>query len=288
LTCYLYTGEEKSVNNVDEWEQLLTNYPNAVAVVNPLRELWAYFTRNMLIAEAEGGYRCPYFRLTDLTSDYATTAKAPQTGFAPPVAFTIEHGYYLRRLREGYNTVCMPFAVSEDALPDYCHMYAFSSFDRDKHDVLFTRQTTTAAGHPCFVTSETNVAWRVDLSGTAITTLQPSTEDGHIRGTFVTTDAYQRIGYNPRVSDNIFAPLEQYLHPFRACFLIDEPATAQPLRLCLVEDADGIGLMENGQWTIDNGQLTMDNDGFYTLDGKRLAAPRKGQPFIMNGKIVIR
>ena len=287
-TCYLYTGEEKSVNNVDEWEQLLTDYPNAVAVVNPLRELWAYFTRNMLIAEAEGGYRCPYFRLTDLTSDYATTAKAPQTGFAPPVAFTIEHGYYLRRLREGYNTVCMPFAVSEDALPDYCHMYAFSSFDRDKHDVLFTRQTTTAAGHPCFVTSETNVAWRVDLSGTAITTLQPSTEDGHIRGTFVSTDAYQRIGYNPRVNDNIFAPLEQYLHPFRACFLIDEPATAQPLRLRLVEDADGIGLMENGQWTIDNGQLTMDNDGFYTLDGKRLAAPRKGQPFIMNGKIVIR
>lgn len=281
-TCYLYTGEEKTVNSVDEWETLLKQYPNAVAVVNPLREPWAYFTRNMLIAdsEAESGYRCPYFRLTDFASSYSNTAKAATTGFAPPMAFTITRGFYTRNFREGYNTVCMPFAVSEEGLPEGCRMYAYSTFDRDKHDVLFVRQAATEAGHVCFVTSETNVAWRTDLSGTTITTLSPSMQDSHVRGTFVTTDAHQGVGYNPRTNDNIFAPLDCYLHPFRACFLIDEPAAAQQLRVRLVEDADGIRSMSDVQ-------CTMDNEGLYTLDGKRLAAPLKGQPFIKNGKIVI-
>ena len=142
------------------------------------------------------------------------------------------------------------------------------------------RQAETEAGHVGFVTCETNVAWHQDLSGTTITTLSPSMQDSHVRGTFVTTDAYQGVGYNPRTNDNIFAPLERDLHPFRACFLIDEPAAAQQLRVRLVEDADGVRSMSDVR-------CTMDNEGLYTLDGKRLAAPLKGQPFIKNGKIVI-
>ncbi|MBR0274536.1 MAG: C10 family peptidase [Bacteroidaceae bacterium] len=288
-TCYPYDGESTTVNTLEEWEALLKQYPNAVAVVNPKREQWAYFTRNMLIqdAEADGGYRCPYFRLTDFASSYSNASKAATTGFAPPVPFTITRGFYTRNFREGYNTVCMPFAVSEEALPEGCRMYAYSTFDRDKHDVLFTRQTATEAGHVCFVTCETNVAWHQDLSGTTITLVQPSTQDAHVRGTFVTTDAYQSIGYNPRTNDNIFAPLEKNLHPFRACFLIDEPAATQ-LFVRLVEDADGIKSMCDGRCTMEDGRCTMDHEELYTLDGKRLAAPLKGQPFIKNGKIVIR
>lgn len=283
-TCHLYTGEIKPVYDLEGWESVLSQAPNTVGILSPGREQWAYFTRNMLLqdAEVETGYRCPYFRLTDFASSYSNTNKAATTGFVPPVAFTITRGSYTRNLREGYNTICMPFPVSEEELPEGCRMYAYSTFDRDKHDVIFTRQIATEAGHVGFVTCETNVAWHQDLSGATITTLSPFMQDAHMQGTFVSTDAYQGIGYNPRTNDNIFAPLEKYLHPFRACFLIDTPAATQ-LRLRLMGDADGIGDVENEK---DKGLLK--EDVLYTLDGKRLVVPLKGKPFIKNGKIVIR
>mgnify|MGYP007069944277 FL=1 len=160
-------------------------------------------------------------------------------------------------------------------------MYAYSGFDREKHDVLFTSQSATEAGHVCFVTSETTVEWQTNLTGLTITTQPPATVDVHTRGTFVSTDAYQGIGYNPRNSDNVFAPLESYLHPFRACFLFDEEPAAQQLRVRLIDEADGLRSMNQVECTKDYAVP-------YTLDGKRLTAPRKGQPFIMNGKIMIR
>lgn len=283
-TCHLYTGEQKEVQDLTEWEKLQTQYPNAIGIISPRKKDWAYLASNLLIedASAEGGYCCPYLLLTDLSNGFGNASKAPLTGFAAPVSFTVSKGSYLRALKQGYSSVCLPFAVSEEALPQDCHMYAYSHFDEDKSDVVFVPQTTTAPGHACFVSSSADVTWKVDLSGKNIIAGQASAEDINMRGTFVSTDACQGVGYSPRNKDNVFAPLSQYLHPFRACILINASAAPSQVRIRVTDvddDADGLHITEGAAGT---------RGDMYLLDGRRISSPVKGQPYIENGKIIIR
>ena len=278
--CHLYTGETSTIDDLTGWETLRKQYPNVVGIVNPRYKDWAYMSYNMLKedATAEGGYRCPYFCLTDLSYNYATTNLAPATGFCSPVPFSITKGEYKRKLVAGYNTVCLPFAISEDGLPANCNMYAYSYFDYEKEDAVFSPQSTTKAGHPCFITSKKSAEWQTDLSGMTITALQPSAEDAGMRGTFVSTEEYQGIGYNPRSKDNIFAPLAWNLHPFRACFIIDIPSAPEEVNIRLSDEADRIvsppGETEKGAV-------------IYNLAGQRIGKMKRGVN-IIDGKIVIR
>lgn len=280
VTYTLYSGETSSVEEIEEWDQLLTSFPNAIGIINPRYEEWAYLLPNMLVedTEAEGGYRCPNFRLTDLTYDFSSAYRAPWTGFHTPVTFTITKGEYKRKLNEGYNTVCLPFDINEERLPRGCHMYAYSHYDSESGNAVFSPQTVTEAGHACFIKSKSDVEWLADLSGMAVTAQQASTLDSHMRGTFVTTADYQSIGYSPRAKDNIFAPLAQYLHPFRACFIIDAPSAPTELRILISDEADSIQEIANskapsGQW--------------YNLAGQRISHLQKGVN-IMDGKKLIR
>lgn len=282
-TCYLYNGEQQEVSSLQEWEKLLVQYPNTIGIVKPGKEEWAYLTCNMLYEDATTGrFLCPYLLLTDLTQGFSTTAKLPLTGFAPPVSFDVSKGLFSRKWNRGYNTCCLPFAVSEEELPRDCQMFAYSHFDADKGDVIFVPQSSSEAGCPFFVNSESIVEWKTDLSGKTLVPQQAPETNSNVRGTFVTTEAYQRVGYSPRVKDNLFAPLARYLHPFRACILInssDAPAEV-PVRLMDGDDADLLkGIMA---------RPAGDSPLIYTLDGKRLSSPIKGQPYIENGKIVIR
>lgn len=282
-TCYLYTGEQRNVNNVQEWEKLLGQYPNTVGIVKPGKEQWAYMTCNMLFEDATTGrYQCPYLLLTDLTYGYNTTAKIPLTGFAPPVSFDVSKGTYNRKLSWGYNTCYFPFAVSEEDFPENCQMFAYSHFDSDKGDVIFVPQTSSEASSPFFVFCESFVEWQADLAGKTIVTQQTPEANGNVCGTFVTTDAYQRIGYSPRAKDNLFAPLARYLHPFRACILINNSDAPAEVRVRLM-DGDDADLLKGIMASPAN-----DSPFIYTLDGKRLSSPIKRQPYIENGKIVIR
>ena len=282
-TCYLYNGEQQEVSNLQEWEKLLVQYPNTVGIVKPGKEQWAYMTYNMLVEDAlTNRYQCAYLQLTDLTHGFSTSAKIPLTGFVPPVSFDVSKGTYSRKWNRGYNTCCLPFAVSKEELPRDCQMFAYSHFDADKGDVFFVPLSSSEAGCPFFVNSESIVEWKTDLSGKTLVPQQAPETNSNVRGTFVTTDAYQRVGYSPRVRDNLFAPLAQYLHPFRACILInssDAPAEVR-VRLTDGDDADRLkGIMA---------RPAGDSPLIYTLDGKRLSSPIKGHPYIENGKIVIR
>lgn len=281
-TCY---DKKQSIYQLNEWETLLNTYPNTVGVVKPGNEVYAMMTRNLLIADAASanGYSCPYFSLTDLTNGYSTATKAPQTGFRTPVPFTVTSGSYARKLKKGYNTACLPFTFSEELLPENAKMYAYSHFDSENSDAVFVAQTTTDAGRACFLALEADADWKADLSGMTISKQPASTADANMRGTFVTTDDYALTGYNPRSSDGVFAPLEKNLHPFRACFLMSDPAAAAKMHIRLVDNADADAVKD-----VLSRPVMESTTGFFTLDGKHLAAPRKGQPFIHNGKIVVR
>lgn len=281
VSAHSYAGEQ-AVKDLDEWEKLLTTAPNAIGIVDARNEYLAYMSRNLLVQDAEaGGYKCPYFRLTDLTYGYSSASKAPQTGLAVPVAFRVQRGEYNRRLYKGYNTVCLPFAVDESVLPEGSRMFGYSHFDSENNDAVFAAQPTTAPGNACFITCDEDAVWHLELDGVNIGTAQPSVTDGHVCGTFVTTDAYAGIGYNPRTFDNVFAPLQQNLHPFRACFIMAAPAAGKL----------GIRLMDEGMVDAVNSAVAPPVSGhgdMFTLDGKRVHVPRKGQAYVRNGKIWIR
>jgi hypothetical protein len=129
------------------------------------------------------------------------------------------------------------------------------------------------------------VEWQTDLSGKTIVNRPVSTGMGNMRGTFVTTEDYQGIGYNPRAKDNVFAPLAQHLHPFRACFIIDTPSAPEELHICLSEDADGISLTPT---------LSQSEGVLYNLAGQKIVNGKWSNGKlqrgvnIIDGKIVIR
>ena len=62
------------------------------------------------------------------------------------------------------------------------------------------------------------------------------------------------------------------------------PAYARGIHFFDGEDSEttGIVLMDNGKWKIDN-----EADAIYTLDGRRIAQPKKGGLYIVNGKKVV-
>ena len=278
-SCQLYTGETSAVYEQKEWGELLKQHPNAVGVTGSRYKAWAYMMPNALFqdATAPGGYTCPYFQLTDLSYGYATTEAAPLTGFTPSVPFSIIKGEYKRKLAEGYNSVCLPFAIKAEDLPESIKMYAYSYFDSEGSDAIFTQQASTEAGQACFLRCKYNVEWQTDLSGRTIATLQASVSDDNMRGTFVSTEDYQGIGYSPRAKDNVFAPLAQHLHPFRACFIIDTPSAPAEVRICLSDDATGLSDVS------DKSDLS---DGIFNLSGQRLNKAQKGINIIDGKKIV--
>ena len=100
-----------------------------------------------------------------------------------------------------------------------------------------------------------------------------------MRGTFLSTDDHQGRGYSPRSRDNVFAPLAQYLHPFRACLFVNDANAPAEVRVRLADADDVTGIVE---------VTTASPCAIYSLDGRRLTAPVKGQPYIKNGKIMIR
>ena len=99
-----------------------------------------------------------------------------------------------------------------------------------------------------------------------------------MRGTFVSTEDYQGIGYSPRAKDNVFAPLARYLHPFRACFIIDAPSAPAELRISLSDDTTDIQDLQD----------LRDSEGeIFNLAGQRLSKARKGVN-IIDGKKILR
>jgi hypothetical protein len=282
-TCYFSNGEQQQVYDLKEWRTLQQQYPNAIGIIRPAQQKWAHFSTNMLIedATAEGGYRCPYFLLTDLTSGYGSDTRAPLTNFSAPSTFAITKGEYKRVFQAGHNTVCLPFGFSRSELPKGCQLYTYSHFDTDKGDVIFKSQTTSEAGHASFVICQDAVEWQSDLAGKTVTALQASDSDDHARGTFTSTEAYKGTGYAPRRKDDIFAPLGQYLHPFRACIFIDAANAPSEVHVQLRDDDVVDGLNNVG------GSPAHHSGVIYSLDGKRISVPRKGQPYIKDGKLII-
>lgn len=267
---------EHGACSLEAWEAVLKDYPNTVGVLKGDFDLLPYLTNNVAFADAsaQSGYLCPEFKLTDLTSGYKTTDKAPKTGFNPIVPFEVLKGSYKRQLYAGNNSVCLPFEVAADDMPQYCSLYTYSHYDSENEDAIFTSAQMVDAAQPCYIVAQYDKTWTMTLDGYAISNQQPSAT-GDFCGTYVSTSQFKDRGYAPRNSDNIFAPLADQLHSFRACFILDSPAN---VRMQLLD----------GEETAISSVRTQRDDVIYRLDGVRVSAGGQRGIYIVNGKKVVK
>lgn len=268
---------EHGACSLDAWEAVLKDYPNTVGVLRGDFELLPYLTYNVALADAsvQTGYLCPEFKLTDLTSGYKTTDKAPLTGFNPIVSFDVLKGIYKRQLYKGNNSVCLPFDISKAEVPNNCSLYTYSHYDSDNDDAIFTSTQMVDAAQPCYIVAQYDWAWTKSLDECVISAKKPAAT-GAFCGTYVSTSQFKDRGYSPRTSDNIFAPLADHLHPFRACFILDTPAN---VRMKLMDgDMTGVSTVRSQQH----------GGAIYRMDGVRVNGNSQHGIYIVNGKKVIK
>lgn len=283
LTYYDLNGSQRTLDDKDSWINIQKSTPNALAVVESAQAEWASQHQNVLTTNADGSYSCADFLLTDLSQGFGSnTSEAAKTGFFTPVSFKVTTGDYKRQAYAGYNTLCLPFSFKASDLSSSARVFIFDTYDAEGSKVIFKAVSgPIAAGTPCIVKENADIVWTVSLAGKTIEAAQPS-EDSHMRGTYVTTDAWQGKGYSPRSSDGKFAPLTQYLHPFRACFSLEElDAAARGSLSAVFMDEDGVTAID----TLSAADNAADAPkSIYTLSGQRVKEVKRSGLYIVNGK----
>jgi hypothetical protein len=287
LRCYTYKSDKCEIIGKSIWEDLQKTDLNAIGIVPSTEKVWAENHKNVLIENTSGtttSYTCPNFVLTDLTQGYnSSAAEATKTGFYTPVSFKVTKGEYKRQAYAGYNTVCLPFDFKASELSSKAKAYTFDYFDEETGKAVFKNVSgVISAGTPCIVKMPANATWTVNLAGKTIDEAAAA-EDLHMSGTYLTTDAFQSIGYTPRNADNVFAPLTQYLHPFRACFTIEEHSTkGAAITIALLDEngnAEGITELQ-----AESGAKTA--KAIYTLGGQRIREIKRSGLYVVDGKTV--
>ena len=273
LNYYDYGLTMKTLTDKAEWANIMKSAPNAVAVAEAELEEWAASQTNVIVKK-NNAYYCPNFILTDLTEIAGSGYE--KTGFYSPYDFTVKKGSYRRQAYAGYNTICVPFSFTASDLSGTAKTYAFEHYDDGEGKAIFKRvKGTIAAGTPCIVKESGNVVWNINLANKKISA-RSSSEDSHMRGTFVSTDVYQGKGYSPN-SVNEFSPLSQYLHPFRACLILGSVSGARAIRLVLDDAVTDIDEVEVDSATPKNGKY---------LEKGKLIIYKSGRKYNANGSTI--
>ena len=226
---------------------------------------------------------------SDDTEAFATAEHAMKVSYTlaetvDPI--TITAGTYdvvlTRNFNAGWNTVCLPFAVTdiEEFFGADAKVYEFNDFAGDA--ISFSKVTETAAATPYLVYAPAEKEYssvtlpNVTLSDAAAGTV---TKNGvTFQGTYATMAAGKMTGkYGVTAAAKIAkAGANASLKGFRAYF--DLPAGSSA-RLAIYDDATGITTILDAK--------ELNNDGkVYNLNGQRVENAHKGL-YIVNGKKVV-
>jgi hypothetical protein len=186
--------------------------------------------------------------------------------------------------KSGWNTICMPFALTDDILTNIFgedwKAYEFKSYENDL--LGFDKATTFYAGYPyiIYVAQAAEHANGVILNNVDITKTTAQ-NDSHGNATFQATFApIAAPGMDGKWGVTSEAKIakgtdEASIKGFRAYFKLPEGANA---RLSFFDDTTGI--------TTIIGADELNDDKAYNLSGQRVQNPKKGL-YIVNGKKVV-
>ena len=198
------------------------------------------------------------------------------------VAGTYDFVTLKRTFAAGWNTVCLPFTISdvEGFFGTGAKAYTFNSF---AEGVLgFNKVESLSASYPYVVYVPAAITEDIALADITIASTDNDPFYTHIN------NAYFRGSYAPIADMNGLwgitgegriakGTADASIDGFRAYFELPATTTGAPLLSIDGGPATRIHSIDNGQWTIDNA---------YDLSGRRVAQPSKGL-YIINGKKVI-
>lgn len=208
---------------------------------------------------------------------------------------TIEEGTFnvtlKRQFAEGWNTVCLPFAINdiEGVFGEGAKAYAFVNYDNGVIGFQKTTEIDAATPYVLYVPSAITEDMLFSNATISSTTSGRVEKSGAIfRGTYApvaagewTKNADSDVIYGVTGQGKIAkAGASASIDGFRAYF--DLPANAPASRLSFID--------EDGSTTIING-IVMDkttDENVYNLNGQRVETLKKGNLYIINGKKVIR
>lgn len=196
-----------------------------------------------------------------------------------------------RQFAEGWNTVCLPFAINdiEGVFGEGAKAYAFVNYDNGVIGFQKTNEIAAATPYVLYVPSAITEDMLFSNATISSTTSGNVEQNGAIfRGTYApvaagewTKNADSDVIYGVTGQGKIAkAGANASIDGFRAYF--DLPANASPSRLSFID--------EDGSTTIING-IVMDkttDENVYNLNGQRVETLKKGNLYIINGKKVIR
>lgn len=299
---YFADGEAKTTSiamNKTDWDNILTDYPNAVAFVGSGNDWFASSAgiKNVVVEYNNAGtpsYVCPNFVLTD------------KKDFYTPVSFTAKTGSYNRQPNaatqglEGvkYNSVCLPFALDGSQLSEKAQILTFSYWD-GANTVNFNEAPGNKinAGTPCLVLDESATSWNeITFNETPI--VASPNNDGNMKGTFALTSEYGKnesssTDYYSVNKENKFQMLATTLSPFRSCLYLHSDKSINTSReaqtFSIVIDG---GDNNDGTTRIDGiGEPGEDNNcEMYNLQGHKVGNNIKSLPrgiYIKSGKKVL-
>lgn len=252
---------------LSELETLQASFPNTMAVLT-FGEAPAD-VKNVLVAQPNGSYCVANFVLTDLTPDYATTATASKTNFYSPVDFVAASGCYSREFSNGYNSLCLPFAISTD-IEGVDDILTYKYYDGNVM-AYFDSNDEIGAGVPCVVMSDGS-KMVVEFNNTPVV-CEPSA-DNYTYGTFTTTARYQGL-YGVNTSTNKFSPLANNLYPFRACIDMIGANGCSEIKVIRLSEITSINSVEtstsNNIYNVNGVKVSqISNPGLYIVNGKKM------------------
>ena len=183
---------------------------------------------------------------------------------------------------DGWNTICLPFAVSdiESLFGEGACAYEFSAYDTTEKTLQLTKVSELAAGVPyiLFVKNEITDDIKLTAEVTATTARTVTFNSVSFVGTYASIEAPGMNGkWGVTAAGKIgVGNSSAYIYGFRAYF----DGELQNARLAVFDDdVTGIRYLSADQ---------LNNDAIYNLNGQRVETMKKGQMYIKNGKKMIR
>jgi len=201
------------------------------------------------------------------------------------VSGTYDNVTLKRQFIEDWNTVCLPFTISdvEAFFGAGAKAYEFASY-ADDGTLGFSKVTTLTASYPYIVYVPAAITDDIALTNITIDAAAwySKKNDAYFRGTYAPIAAGDLTGkYVLTTAAKIQkASSNATMNGFRAYFEIPSGLSVKAL---LFDDGTATSIV-----TIDNGQLTMDNVDVYNLAGQKLNQVRKGVNIVNGKKILVK
>lgn len=284
LTAKLYMGETVigtqtgSVAANGTETLTITATPNVAAPEGVQMHIEVEWAGTTMTTEAVTRYVAAITNLTlDETSSDAITAG------------TYDNVTLKRTFIAGWNTVCLPFTISDaiEIFGEGTKVYEFNSYT-DDGTLGFKTTTTLTASYPYIVYTPTEITgdllWNNitiasnDVDAWYTRKTDSSNDAAYFRGTYAPIDAPNMEGKWGVTSEARIAKgtATASIKGFRAYFELPEGANGA--RLSFYDDATGI--------TTVIGADELNDDKVYNLGGQRVQNPKKGL-YIINGKKVV-